>query len=127
MDSKRVSEYLGISYGQLNYFLRKVKGLTPVGWGASQGKARDYTRHDLSRLRLALLLKNDGYSTKAIQKAINELNKNWNGKTPDNAGILYSMPDNAFLWIKEGDALEYVPKVIYSVRKVAGEVYEKTP
>lgn len=127
MDSKRVSEYLGISYGQLNYLLRKINGLTPHKWGASQGKARDYTRHDLARLRLALSLKSDGYSTKAIQKAINELNKNWNGKTPDSAGILYSMPDNAFLWAKEGDALEYVPNFIYSVRKVAGEVYEKTP
>lgn len=127
MDSKRVSETLGISYGQLNYLLRKINSLTPVKWGASQGKARVYTCHDLTRLRLALQLKHDGYSTKAIQKAVNELNKNWNGKTPDSAGVLFSMPDNAFMWTKEGDTLEYVPNLTYNVRKVAGEVYDKTP
>ena len=128
MDSKRVSEYLGISYNQLSYLLRK--------WGASQGKARDYTCHDLTRLRLALLLKNDGYSTKAIQKAINELNKNWNGKTPDNAGGLLAVSDSAFNWSSENsmqlsgdginmplDLLSSVPKVFYNVKRLANETY----
>lgn len=135
MNSKQASIYFAVSYGQFNYLLRKVDGITPVNWGASMGKAREFTPHDLTRMSLALILKEDGLTTKVIQKAITELNKNWNGETAESAGELLMFSDDGFTWYSgklelsgEGGSMALasyttIPKFYYNVRKIAGEFY----
>lgn len=137
MDGKQASKVLGITYRQLNYMLKKVEGLVPVAYGESMGKARDITVHDLARFTLAFMLKTDGYAYVDIQKAITELNINWDGRTPDNAGVLLALGDgSAFNWALDTNLAltadkavapinlyRSIPRMFYNVRKVASEIY----
>lgn len=134
MDGKQASEVLGKTYRQLNYMLKQVDGLVPVEYGLSIGKARDITAHDLTRLTVAFMLKDDSYNYAEIQKAISLINDNWDGATPDNAGVLLALGDgSAFNWALDTDLAidgltsiniyRSLPRMFYNVRKVANEIY----
>lgn len=136
MNGKQASLFLGISYRQLNYLLQQVEGLVPVRYGSSQGKARDISIHDLTRIALAIILKKDGYEPSDIQKAVDELNSNWDGSDVQEAGVLFALGDGSnFKWSRdpliEGEGSKMplsvfnsVPKFFYNVRKIAYELEE---
>jgi len=137
MDGKQASEFLGITYADFIYLHKRVNGLIGSKYGESRGRALELTHHDLARLKLAVMLRDDGYQTPTIQQAIDELNNSWNGDDPANAGILLSVGKNKFRWVTDTDLVisdgknatsiatfPYISKFIYNIRKVAYELYE---
>ena len=137
MNSKEAIQLLKVTYRQLNYMLKKVDGLTPVKYGESERKARDFSKRDFTRLWLAFALKADGYTYAEIQKAIDILNNSWSGESPEVAGVLLALGDDkGFSWASDIDftigygtkpkpMTDYksLPKLFYNVRKVANENY----
>ena len=138
MDGKQASELFGITHYAFIYLHKRVDGLISSKYGESRGRALELTHQDLTRLKLAVMLKNDGFRTPTIQQAIDELNSNWNGDDPAKAGVLLSVGKNEFGWVSTDTDLvisdgknatsistfPYISKFIYNVRKVAYELYE---
>jgi len=137
MNGRQASLYLGVSYRQLNYLLQQVEGLVPVRYGSSQGKAREISQHDLTRIALAFMLKKDGYITSDIQTAIDVLNEHWDGSDLEEAGILFALGDGSnFKWTSDPLIIESegsstplgvfksAPRFFYNIQRIAYDLEE---
>ena len=91
MNARKASELVGITYGQLRYFVRQIDALTKKE--TSQGHDHEFTFRDLVYLKLAALMREDGLRLDEINKGIYTLNGNWiNAENPTNAGVLTRIP-----------------------------------
>lgn len=101
MDGKTAVRIVGITYGQLNFWVNQVDGLLsndPI----SQGLPRNFTYRDLVLLNVAKTLRQDGCRLNAIRQAIKVISDNWKDDDPENAGWLVSGDLKTFSW-KGGD------------------------
>jgi DNA-binding transcriptional MerR regulator len=131
MDGKAASDFVGLTYGQTNYFVKRLDGLITQK-SESQGLPRDFIYRDLVMLRLARLLREDGYRLDAIKEAVSQVFAHWLDDNPENAGGLRVNKNSEFTWTSnrltmttkdEQQVIFYnYPKFFYDVRRIAIEV-----
>ena len=85
MDAGKVIELTGLTYGQLNYLIKKVDVLKRK---KTQGKARDFTFREVVFLKLASLMRSDGIRLDDIDAAIKQADEAWINDNPQDAGVL---------------------------------------
>ncbi len=85
MDTKQVKELTGLTDDQISYLIKKVDALKRE---KTQGKAREYSFHDLVYFKLASVMRTDGLSLPAINKVISVLDRHWINENPNDAGTL---------------------------------------
>ena len=103
MHGKTVAELTNLSYRQLNYLVDNVDGLLSTPH-ESQGQPRDFRYRDVVLIRLASLLREDGFRIKQIVQAVGAVDQNWKDNTdPDGAGMLLYGGDGLFRWSLKSD------------------------
>lgn len=131
------SELSGLSYGQIKYWTRE--GVLSRPDTVDRRNSYAWSMYDLTLLRLAGMLKNDGYNLKAIKQAVSLVENNWKEiDNPDQAGVLMVTPDGRFGWLLETDlkltvgdvsqsisGFTHLPNFFYNVRVIAYDVFSK--
>lgn len=129
MDTKQVKELTGLTDDQISYLIKKVDALKR---DKTQGKAREYSFHDLVYFKLASVMRTDGLSLPAIDEVISVLDRHWINENPNDAGTLlriYLEDSDQFCWTwspnfgeKYDIAKVRFPKFLYNVEYYATEL-----
>ncbi len=141
MDSKTVIERTGLTYGQLNYLLKRVDALNR---DKTQGKARKFGPRDLVFLKLASVLREHGYGLDKINEAVTLVDQQWIDDPYFDIGkagrlsfgyenqIRWELSSNAWYMGNEKtvymDSVMWIKKYYYNVSKIAEKLFdEETP
>jgi hypothetical protein len=76
MDADKVLELTGLTYGQLNYLVKRVDALNR---DKTQGKARKFTLRQAVYLKVASMMRADGIRISEVNQALSVLDEFWMG------------------------------------------------
>jgi len=127
LDTRQVAELTKVQYHDIDNLVR-FGVLSPVRQG--RGKARQFDLLDVVSAKVAILMRDDGYSTDKIKQAVELIKLNW--QPGDVTGGVWIDGNNNLEWddarmlMKSRDdtvvAIKHIPNKYYGVADIASEV-----